>query len=316
MADANFDDFPMGAAAPVAPAPTAGQEPKTSVAQNAQDASFDDLPQGAPDVSLLGAIGTGAALSAAPSAGGLVAAGPGAELGAAVGSTVGPIGTVVGGLAGGLGGYFLGSTAVGAAQDYLISKLPESWREEFEQKSQAAAAQHPYGFWIGGLAPVAITGSPIAAAEKLAPNATAFEKLMANPVTQRLLPAGIMGATEVSQEALQGQPIDPGKIALSTAFGAFFPGQNIIGRKLTSAFVPRVGVPADLPKPNDPTIAEAGDMKVAGPGITEQVYQGQEEMAPQAEMAAQASAQLEGETIGAAQPSNSDVATVARQMHS
>ena len=219
--------------------------------------------------------------SAAPSLGGMVGAGPGAELGAAVGSAAaGPIGTVVGGLAGGLGGYLLGSTAVGAAQDYLISRLPKSWRDEFEEKSQAAAAEHPFGFWLGGLAPVAITGNPLSAASELPANATALERLMANPVTRRLLPAGLMGATEAFNENRAGEPVDPTRIALSTAAGLFFPVKIGSDRSFrssgTSPFRPRVVAP------NEPTVAQAGDMKVAGPGVTEQVYQGREQMSPQA----------------------------------
>ena len=275
------------------------------------DHLFDDAPQGMSEVSGFGAFARGAALSAAPSAGGMVGAAPGAELGAAVGSAAaGPIGTVVGGLAGGLGGYLLGSTAVGAAQDYLISKLPESWRDEFEEKSQAAAAEHPFGFWLGGLAPVAITGNPLSAASELPANATAIERLMANPVTRRLLPAGLMGATEAFNENRAGEPVDPTKIALSTAAGLFFPGQNRIGQKLselgTSPFRPRVVAP------NEPTVAQAGDMKVAGPGVTEQVYQGQEQMSPQAEASTISTTQAEQAAMEG--PRTPDVQTVARQM--
>ena len=314
-----FDDAPQGVAPSIAgqsaAAAVASQpQPQAAMTQGAtpdDDHLFDDAPQGMSEVSGFGAFARGAALSAAPSAGGMVGAAPGAELGAAVGSAAaGPIGTVVGGLAGGLGGYFLGSTAVGAAQDYLISKLPELWRDEFEEKSQAAAAEHPFGFWLGGLAPVAITGNPLSAASELPANATAIERLMANPVTRRLLPAGLMGATEAFNENRAGEPVDPTKIALSTAAGLFFPGQNRIGQKLselgTSPFRPRVVAPSE------PTVAQAGDMKVAGPGITEQVYQGQEQMSPQAEASTISTAQVEqAATEG---PRTPDVQTVARQM--
>ena len=205
-----------------------------------------------------------------------------------------------------------GSATVGAAQDYLLSKLPDSWRENFEQEKDAAQTQHPFGFWLGGLAPLALTANPIGAAESLPANATSFDKLMANPITKRLFPAGMMGGTETLNEYREGEPLDPSKIAVSTAFGLFFPGQNRIGQKISdlgTAPIRAFGARPAAVTADEPTVAQAGDMKVAGPGITEDVYQGQEQMAPQAEASAIQAAQAEEA------PRPPDVHAIARQMH-
>ena len=53
-------------------------------------------------------------------------------------------------------------------------------------------------------------------------------------------------------------------------------------------------------------------MKVAGPGVTEQVYQGQEQMSPQAEASTISTAQVEQAAMEG--PRTPDVQTVARQM--
>ena len=61
-----------------------------------------------------------------------------------------------------------------------------------------------------------------------------------------------------------------------------------------------------------PTIAEAGDLGVAGPGMTEATFQGSEEANPQAAMTAQQNARTEQSVIG--EPTQPDVNTIARRM--
>jgi len=85
-----------------------------------------------------GAFTRGAARGALPAAGGLAGAGAGAAYGAAAGALVPGLGEtgiseLVGGVAGGLIGGFGGSFAAEKAQDYGLSKLPDSWVESIGQ---------------------------------------------------------------------------------------------------------------------------------------------------------------------------------------
>src|SRR5260370_22312013 len=55
---------------------------------------------------------------------------------------------------------------------------------------------------------------------------------MSNPATQRVLPAGIMGGQEAAMEAVQGEPIDPGKVAISAGAGAVMNRPTALGERL------------------------------------------------------------------------------------
>jgi len=61
---------------------------------------------------------------------------------------------------------------------------------------------------------------------------------MSNPVTQRVLPAGIMGGQEAAMEAVQGEPIDATKVAISAGAGAVMNRPTALGDGY-SAMVPR-----------------------------------------------------------------------------
>jgi len=55
---------------------------------------------------------------------------------------------------------------------------------------------------------------------------------MSNPVTHRVLPAGIMGGQEAASEAVQGEPIDPTKVAISAGAGAVMNRPTALGERL------------------------------------------------------------------------------------
>ena len=309
-----FDDAPQGvgpspagAAAAQAVASQAQPQPHPSLTQAAtpdDDHLFDDAPQGMPDSSAAGAFARGAGFGAAPSVGGLAGAGVGAEAGAALGEAVFPAGGgIIGGIAGGLAGAFGGGAAVQKGQDWLISKLPQSWQDKLNEQEQADTAQHPVAQFMGGLAPFAVTMSPTTAVSKLPENATNLTKLMANPVTQRMFSGAVMGGTELGNEYASGQSPDWAKVGIATGAGMIFSRPNAIGEKILAA--PFGGVARD-----SATLAQAGDAKVMGPGVTEEVFHGQEQQAPQAEMQAQQAAR--DEKMALEGPPTPEVAQAAR----
>ena len=295
-----------------------------------------------------GAFARSAARSAIPSLTGLAGVGAGAELGGAIGSFAGPIGTLVGGFAGGVGGMFAGSAAGQAAQDYGVSQLPQTWRDPIDKSAREDEEKQGTASFLGGLLPVAATMNPFGAAEKgaaLAANATTMQRIMASPLTARLFGGAIMGGMELGQEAVSGQPVDWSHVAMSTAFGVAFNRPNAIGEAIEGAGArparALIGKPgaeaAPTPPPESapaatgatdsgipmalsaepeakppPTIAQARDAKVAGPGITEDVHTGSQKQNPTAEAHAQEQASLEQSLIGPEK--TPDIHAVAERM--
>ena len=83
--------------------------------------------------------------------------------------------------------------------------------------------------WLKSVSRIFRTG---AVAHGVREGAGAAERLMANPVTQRVLPAGIMGGQEAAMEAVQGEPIAPWKVAISAGAGAVMNRATPLGEKL------------------------------------------------------------------------------------
>jgi hypothetical protein len=262
------------------------------------------------ETSAFGSAARGAERSLLPAAGSLAAAGTGAELGGALGSALGPVGTVVGTAAGGIGGAIAGGKAVEAAQNWVLSKLPSGFVDAFgldEAKERLDQQEHPVASFVGGLVPYAVTMSPGAVAKTALPeNATALQRLMSNPVTARLFGGGVMGGMELTGELEDHEDLDWRKIGIATGFGMVFNKPNKLGESITERGAGPVRTALGRPSP---TVAQAGDLKVMGPGITEQVFQGTHEQAPQAAMVAQETARAENPE--AQEP---DVGAVARQM--
>jgi predicted GNAT family acetyltransferase len=303
-----FDQLDPEKVGTIAP-PKEEAAPLAAGNDNQEKNPFDDLGEvGESPATAKGAFARGAERGVVPAATGLIGAGLGGAgvvaAGAAAGTTVGPFGTLIGGAAGALVGGYLGS----AAQDWALKKLPDSWVDALgmdDRQQRLDETQHSTASFLGGLTPYAVTMRPSLsfAATKLPENATALQKIMANPTTARLFGGAAVGGMELGQEAAHGD-VDWSKVAISTAFGVVFDRPTKLGESLTG-----LGERPFRPA----TVAQAGDVKVMGPGVTEDVFQGSHEQAPQAAMTAQEAARAEQAATGE-QP-EPDVHAVAKQMH-
>lgn len=223
----NFDDLPSFDDLPDAPG---GSTPVAQAAVPKFDdlPSFDEMPDGAPPTqsgrSAEGPFASGvreAIHGIIPAVAGTVAAGAGGVLGAGAGTAVAPgPGTVIGAGAGGVAGFVGGSMAAEYAQDKVLK-----WAgiDDDEQRALNAAA-NPKSTFVGGLAPAVATMNPVAAGEKLSQR-----------LVQRGVGGAMMGGFEAGSEAVQGQELDPVKLAISTAVGVAAPSFNRMGQKLAGA---------------------------------------------------------------------------------
>lgn len=316
---------------PAAPAAPATPDPSDPFAK------FLEPPE--EDTSFGGALLHSFERGVAPAVGSLPAIGAGAEAGASIGAFGGPIGAAAGGVLGGLAGGIVGQQAISAAQDWALKQLPASWQDflgQSETQQKAEAEQQPLGTFIGGLVPFALTMKPSLdmASKALPTNATALQRIMANPLTARLFGGGIMGGMELGTEVAHGEQPNWTNVAIATGFGIVFnkptqlgerlidigagPARALLGRPEPEAVAqPEAAKPApaapDVSRETSPTVAQAGDAKVIGPGIDEDVFMGSHTQATPAEMTAQDAARTETVTLRpeTAVPSP---AVVARQM--
>lgn len=292
-----------------------------------------DLTKPDPTSSVGGTLARSAAMGTAPALTGLAGGAAGAEIGAAMGAPLGPIGMIGGGLVGGIVGGIGTSMLAGKAQDLAISKLPDDWRESIETQQRMDALSHPTASFLGGMIPVVATMSPFNAAKAALPaNATALDRLMANPVTNRLFGGGMMGGLEYAQEAHEGQP-DWTNVAIATGLGMVFYRPNALGeaimhpaataaqnatnikgmalaREISKADM--TGMTADERRQGYPfTLSQAADVGVMGAGITEDVFQGVHGQATTAKFMVQDQARTEQAVLG--QPKQEDVVAKSRR---
>lgn len=293
------------------------------------DDPFADAPRLSTNTSsATAAFASHAARGVAPTLGGMAAAGTGAEIGAELGALGGPAAwaTVpIGGFLGGLAGFFAGSAATEGAQDFALHQAPDSWQEaagQSDRQQRVQEAQHPYASFMGGIAPYALTMSPgsfTATAKELPENATAFQKLMANPVTARAFGGAAMGGMELGQEEWDTGTPDWAKVGISTGFGMVFNKPTRFGEYLTHAggapvraafggYVPKEGIL----NPSEPTVAEANDRGIMGAGVTESTFQGGEERSLTTRTAAQNTAAEEQALMGPLPAPDTDL--IARRM--
>ena len=109
--------------------------------------------------------------------------------------------------------------AISKAQDYAIEKLAPTWKDPIDKYTMAAQEQHPTASFIGGLIPFAVTMSPRTLAATLPENATAIERIMANPATGRMFSGVLQGGMEIGQEKLEGHDVNWTNAALAFGFG-------------------------------------------------------------------------------------------------
>lgn len=327
------------------------------------------------DVSKTGAFLRAAGREILPTAGSLPAMAAGAELGATLGAPLGPVGSLVGGLGGGIAGGMLGSTALSSAQEWALKKLPDGWAEAIgmdDRQKRLDEEGAPTSSFLGGLVPFAVAMRPGSIPKGMLPeNATATQRVLANPITARVFGGGIMGGMELASELGDEDGPTWTHVAIATGFGVVFntptklgqrimdtggrPARRLLGREepheatAPAARAPDQAEPQVAPKPIEgnapvtaapetptapdntqqvtskdwnetllgqkpaPTVAEVGDLKVVGPGITEEVYMGSHEQSPMAAQTAQEARRTEQSVIGPEPVA--DVAATAQQMH-
>ena len=117
------------------------------------------------------------------------------EAGAAIGEMLFPAGGgipggAIGGVVGLLGGAYGGGWAAGTAQNYALNRIPK-FRDmlgQSEEQKRLDEQEHPVVSFMGGMAPYAITMSPMAGLPKTLPeNATNWQRLLANKYTSRFM---------------------------------------------------------------------------------------------------------------------------------
>lgn len=276
--------------------------------------------------SAAGVFARSALQGVAPAAGGLVGAGMGAKLfgglGLAAGTALGlpeagvgeivtaPLLGAVGAVAGGVVGGIGGASAVQAAQNWALHRLPIKMQEHIgvdEQQQRLDQMQHPDAAFLGGTAPYLLTMSPMGIARGgAAAGQTTMQRVLTNPLTARVVGGAVMGGMTLGQEKVEGQPTDWGQVAVATGLGMLFNRPNKLGARITN-------FGEGLVTPPSPTLAQAADGKVMGPGINEAVFQGEQEQNPVAQQAAQS--QAANEQMVMQPPPKRDAGDVARQMH-
>ena len=311
-------------------------DPAMAAAPRDKPNMFDDLPdpgEPAPTGGISSFI-SHAIRGVLPTAGGMAGAGAGAEVGAAAGAFGGPLVAAAGGFIGGVAGFMAGSSAAEGAQEWGLHQMPDSWTEAIGQSDRQARLQeqqHPVASFLGGLAPYAVTMTPGAFSTKalnLPENATTFQRIMANPVTSRIFGGVAMGGMELGQEEAEGEKPDWTRIGISTGFGLIFNKPTRFGEYLTGAGADAVSPlvrplrgaavgaymlrsPMEIPpegvlNPLEPTVAQAGDLGVIGPGITESTFQGSERQSDATRATAQNAAADEAAALGPVIPPDMD----------
>ena len=338
MADPNaapsIDPFAqLDSSAPLEALPSDARAKPTLVPAKPAD-PFAELDSSQPltppeSTSATGAFARGAATGALPALGSLPTMAAGAELGAAAGAPLAPftagLSVPVLGFLGGAAGAIGGAALVAKAQDYALKAVPDSWRDKLglsDRQQQLDESEHPVASFLGGVAPYALTMRPGGIAKtKLPENATALQRILANPATARVFGGAAMGGMQLGQEAVsdEGQGVNWNRVAVATGFGLVFNRPTRFGERITELGArparTLLGRPHPVPEAAaSPTLNEAADAKVLGPGVTEQVFQGAHAQDPSAEMTAQQAVRDEQAVMGTAPKPDADVHATARTL--
>ena len=213
-----------------------------------------------PESSTIGAAIRGAERGVIPAAASMAGFGAGAEIGGAAGSFAGPIGAGIGGVLGGLVGAYVAATTAGEAQEAGLNALPEAakaWLGQSPEQRAADIKAHPAATQIFEMAPMLALMGPGAIKQELPEAATAFQKLMAHPVTAAVTGATVYGGQEAAQEEIEQGHIDPLSVGIAAAGGALMTRPTALGEALTGAGA--APVRALLPTPKGPGPTPEGD---------------------------------------------------------
>jgi hypothetical protein len=199
--------------------------------------------------------------------GGVVA---GAGAGLAIGEALFPPGGgLVGALVGagfGIAGGFAGGAAVESAQTWALNKVPKirDILGQSEEQKRIDQEEHPVASFLGGIAPFALTMSPLVAKHMLADGATTWQRLAANPMTSRLFSGGLMGGMQLGQEAVSEHEINWNRVAVATGFGMVFNKPTAYGEAISefgaratrrasiAPYMPRNAGPPEMYMPRRP----------------------------------------------------------------
>ena len=195
-----------------------------------------------------------------------------------------------------------------------------------DRQQQLDEEYHPTATFIGGMLPYLLTMRPGGfGAADLPANASAWEQITKNPIASRLFAGGLIGGMEFKSKSDSGQPVNWQNVAIATGFGLIFNKPTRFGQSIehaAEAVVPsalRTGfgtLPTERPALPVPTVAQAADANIIGPGNTEGVFQGTEVKAPAAQASAENDARTEADVLNlhtAGQPGPPDVGQVARE---
>lgn len=206
------------------------------------DSTGEVFPRPAPpSTSLLGTVGAHALSNIPEAAVGLGGAALGSAIGGGLGVLGGPLAPVtvpVGGLLGGIAGGFIAPSvaepALAAAKQAI---LPQAAQDYLTQSAQ----EHPYGAQGGallsqlvGLKPSLSNISKMGSGVRSLAGGVPWSRLSAAQRGGLLnvpIGAAIGGGVDLGQQLTSGEPIDPAKVALSTAGGALFTQPNRLAQK-------------------------------------------------------------------------------------
>lgn len=230
-----FDALPTNDNAPATfTAPKPAQDP--AAAANPFDQDGPELGEGS---TAKGAFGRALVRGVAPAVGSFPAIGAGAQFGAWAGAAGGPFAWATvpaGAVAGGIVGGMLGSTAIAKAQDWLISKLPDSWQESIgqdERQRKIDEQQHGTAAFLGGMVPTVLTMKPgLPTKVPLRENATALERIMAHPATAAVFGGGVNGGMELGTELAHGESPNWTHVAVATGVGVVYNRTTRFGERL------------------------------------------------------------------------------------
>jgi GNAT superfamily N-acetyltransferase len=146
------------------------------------------------------------ALASAPTAGGVAAFVPGAEIGGSLGSAGGPIGAGVGAIGGGLLASFGGAALVEKGQNWLLDHIAPSTRVRLGIDAETLASDeqyHPTARFLGSLAPQALFLRPGLGGKMAAAGG-----------------AAIAGGVEAGTEYVDTGEVNPWRVMAQAAIGA------------------------------------------------------------------------------------------------
>lgn len=225
-----------------------------------------DVPQQPQQTSALGAFGSSAAQSIAPSTAALL----GLRLGTKVPG--GPIPKAIGGLVGALGAGGLASYGQGKLLQYV---LPDSTQQTMGEQQQ----EHPIASLLGELAPMSLALGPGGSIGELGKIFTPA-RFSPGKLMQMGLGGVVQGGLEAGREYFGPEgKIDPARVAIATGVGGVLQneptslGRKILGSRLAPNVVPEPFIPPVSSEVKKPIYKDVQDPVIAGDNLVDPAVQ-------------------------------------------